>query len=62
MLDHNWGRVSSVQFPFMSTAVDVSRDPVSGKYVYSNLRNPDQSQVDPFASVWKMSLGLVYDF
>jgi hypothetical protein len=62
MIDHKWGRVTSVPFPFVAPAVDVSRDPATGKYVYSNLRLADQSRVDIFASVWRMSLGLMYDF
>jgi hypothetical protein len=62
MINHRWGRVTSVPFPYTAIAVDVTRDPASGKYVYSNLRLPDQSRVDVLASVWRMSLGLMYDF
>ncbi len=62
MIDHNWGRVTTVPFPYVATAVDVARDPMTGKYIYSNLRAPDQSRVDLLASVWRMSLGLMYDF
>ena len=62
LLDHKWGRSSSVPFPYMTPAVDVSYDQASGKYVYSNLRNPSATTVDAFASVWRISLGLMYDF
>jgi hypothetical protein len=62
MLDHKWGRVSGVGFPYVAPAVDVAYDPTMNKYVYSNLRSSNQNTVDLFSSVWKMSLGLVYDF
>jgi hypothetical protein len=62
LLDHKWGRASSVPFPYMAPAVDVSYDQASGKYIYSNLRNPSATTVDVFASVWRVSLGLMYDF
>jgi hypothetical protein len=62
MLRSSWGRASSVPFPFMTPAVDVSYDTATGKYVYSNLRNPSATRVDVLASVWRMSLGVSYDF
>ena len=62
MLNPKWGRVSLVPFPYNAIAVDVSRDPATGKYIYSNLRKADQSQVSLLASVWRMSIGLMYDF
>ncbi|MEO8840018.1 MAG: TonB-dependent receptor [Kofleriaceae bacterium] len=62
LLDHKWGRASSVPFPYMAPAVDVAFDQASGKYIYSNLRNPSATKVDVFASVWRVSLGLMYDF
>ena len=62
LLDSHWGRVSTTPFPYDSIAVDVARDPATGKYIYSNLRAPNQSTVDVLSSVWKMSLGLAYDF
>jgi len=62
LLNHNWGRQSSVPFPFMAPAVDVSYDAATGKYIYSNLRNPSPTRVDTVGSVWRMALGLAYDF
>jgi hypothetical protein len=62
LLDHKWGRVTSVPFPFAAPAVDLTYDGMTGKYVYSNLRAPDPSRVDVLASVWRMSIGLMYDF
>jgi hypothetical protein len=62
LLDHKWGRLTSVGFPYNTPAVDLSLDPATGKYVYSNLRPPDPNLVDVLSSVWRMSIGLMYDF
>jgi hypothetical protein len=62
LLDKKWGRTTTVPFPFNSVAVDVGRDPITGKYIYSNLRPPDQSVISVLASVWKASIGVMYDF
>jgi hypothetical protein len=62
LLDHKWGRATSVPFPYMAPAVDVSYDQATGKYIYSNLRNPSATTVDVFASLWRVSLGVMYDF
>ena len=62
LLNHKWGRSTSVPFPYMTPAVDVSYDAPSGKYVYSNLRPPSPTVVDILASVWRLSLGVTYDF
>jgi hypothetical protein len=62
MIDSKWGRVTTVPFPYVAVAVDVARDPATGKYIYSNLRPSNQSRVDLLSSVWRMALGVVYDF
>ena len=62
LLDSKWGRATSVPFPYMAPAVDVSYDQTTGKYIYSNLRNPSATTVDIFASLWRVSLGVMYDF
>jgi hypothetical protein len=62
LIDDNWGRYSQVGFPFLVPAVDVGYDAATGKYLYSNLRVNHQSRLDVLASVWRMSLGLIYDF
>ena len=62
LLHHSWGRSTSVPFPYMTPAVDVSYDNASGKYIYSNLRPPSPTVVDVLASVWRLSLGVTYDF
>ena len=62
MLNDKWGRAESVPFPFLAPAVDVNYDVATGKYVYSNLRQSSPERVDVLASVWRASLGLIYDF
>ncbi len=62
LIDHNWGRLTTVGFPFNTPAVDLSIDPATGTYVYSNLRPPDPTLVDVLSSVGRMSVGLMYDF
>jgi hypothetical protein len=66
LLNHNWGIFRQVQFPYYTQAVDVSVDRTSGAYVYSNLRAPNPTQgpqtADVLLSVWRLSLGLMYDF
>jgi Carboxypeptidase regulatory-like domain/TonB dependent receptor/TonB-dependent Receptor Plug Domain len=67
LLNNNWGRSSQVTFPFLAPAVDVSvvanpEVPGTVKYVYSNLRTLQPQRVDVLASVWRMSVGIIYDF
>ena len=62
LLDPRWGRDTSAPFPYMLPAVDVSYDDVQHKYIYSNLRNPNQNVVSFADSIWKISVGLSYDF
>ncbi|MEZ4363099.1 MAG: TonB-dependent receptor [Kofleriaceae bacterium] len=62
LLNDKWGRYSQVSFPFMVPAVDVNYDATTQKYVYSNLRTAPPQRVDVLASVWRMSVGLLYDF
>jgi hypothetical protein len=62
LVDHHWGRSTSVPFPYGSPAVDVSIDPSSGKYIYSNLRPANPTTVDLQSSLWRMSIGVMYDF
>ncbi|HSK04183.1 MAG TPA: TonB-dependent receptor [Kofleriaceae bacterium] len=62
LLNSRWGRQQSVPFPFTVPSVDVSYDAANDKYVYSRLRLPFGNRIDTLASVWRMSLGLMYDF
>ena len=62
LVNNDWGRYSQIGFPFLVPAVDVSIDPTTGTYIYSNLRTKTANRVDVLASVWRMSVGLMYDF
>ncbi|HEX2691744.1 MAG TPA: hypothetical protein VHN14_34275, partial [Kofleriaceae bacterium] len=62
LLDHKWGRAQAVPFPFVAPAVDLDYDRVNNKYVYSNLKSYNATRVDILQSVWRVSLGLMYDF
>ncbi|MFW7380934.1 MAG: TonB-dependent receptor [Oligoflexus sp.] len=62
LLNHRWGQVKQAPFPYFTRAVDVSYDAESGRYVYSNLnRNPAET-VRLTDSIWRLQLGVVYDF
>jgi hypothetical protein len=62
LIDHKWGRSTGVGFPYATPAVDVGIDTPTGKYVYSNLRNANPDFVDVLASVWRIGIGVMYDF
>jgi len=66
LLNSGWGIFRQVQFPFYTPAVDVSYDRAANSYVYSNLRSSNPTQgpqtADLLLSVWRVSLGLMYDF
>jgi len=62
LLNHKWGRAQAVPFPFATPAVDLDYDRVNNRYVYSNLRSTNPTRVDVLQSVWRVSLGLQYDF
>lgn len=63
LLNSRWGRHQSAPFPFFAPVVDVSYNATEGKYVYQNLRlRTDRFQTNMLLSVWRMSIGLMYDF
>lgn len=62
MLSNSFGRSRSVAFPYTPAAVDVGIDTPTGKYVYSNLRPASPYQTDVLASVWRVGIGMSYDF
>lgn len=62
LLKKTWGRQQAVGFPFTVPAVEVSYDAATEKYVYQGLRTGSPYRVDTLASVWRMSLGIIYDF
>ena len=62
LMNSRWGRQQSAPFPFTTAAVNVAYDTTTGKYIYTDLRRPFGYRTDALASVWRMSLGLMYDF
>lgn len=66
LLAHNRGPVPSVPFRYFTPAVDISVDRTTGVYhvLESAVAQPDQgaSTADLLLPVWRVSLGLMYDF
>jgi len=63
LLSSSWGVSRQTPFPYYTQAVDVAVDRANGNgYVYSALRSANPTQVDLLNSVWKISIGLMYDF
>jgi hypothetical protein len=62
LLNNKWGRAQAVPFPFVTPAVDLDYDRANNRYVYSNLKSYNATRVDILQSVWRVSLGLMYDF
>jgi hypothetical protein len=62
LLNHKWGRAQAAPFPYVAPAVDLDYDRANNKYVYSNLKADDPTTVDVLQSVWRVSIGLMYDF
>lgn len=61
-LNKNWGQVKQVDFPYMAAVADVSYDAASNRYIYSKLRTTEPDSVRLLESVWKMQIGVSYDF
>jgi len=62
LLNAKWGRAQAAPFPFIAPAVDLDYDRVNNRYQYSNIRSYNPTRVDVLQSVWRVSLGLQYDF
>jgi outer membrane receptor for ferrienterochelin and colicin len=66
LLNHDWGRSRAVPFPYFAQAVDVNVDRATGVYTYSALRSPNPTQLpsgqDLLQPLWRVSIGLMYDF
>jgi hypothetical protein len=66
LINRKWGRLQAVNFPYAVPIIyDVDYDRVNEAYVFSKPRayrpmNP--TTVDITQSVWRLSLGLMYDF
>lgn len=67
LLNSRWGRYAEVGFPYVWPVVNATINPVTGRYVYSalgggGLAAPSYGLVVPQVSVWRMNLGLRYQF
>lgn len=62
LLSSSWGVSRQVPFPYYTQAVDVAVDRTNNTYIYSGLRSANPTTVDLLNSVWKISIGLMYDF
>lgn len=62
LLNAKWGRAQAAPFPFIAPAVDLDYDRANNRYQYSNIRSYNPTRVDILQSVWRVSLGLQYDF
>ena len=62
LLHDKWGRAQAVPFPYAAPAVDLDYDRTNNKYIYTSTRTTNPTRVDIFQSVWRVSLGLQYDF
>jgi len=62
MLNSNWGEVKQVPFPFTVPVVDVDVDPITGRYIYSNLRTDDPETVNVGRSLWRVQINFMVSF
>ena len=68
LLNNDWGRFSQVGFPYVAPVVNAARDAATGKYVYSSIagvsgpRGPVYDLREPAVSVWRLNLGVRYQF
>jgi hypothetical protein len=63
---NDWGNARSVSFPFYTPAVDVTVNKTNGTYTYTSLRPSNPTTIptgaDLLQPLWRVSLGLMYDF
>lgn len=66
LLNRKWGRLQQTNFPYATPIVyDVDYDRTNEAYVFTNPRTPrpvNPTVVDITQSVWRLSIGLMYDF
>jgi len=60
LLKSSWGTFRSTNFHFVKPLVDVNI--VGGKYVYSNVTIPGDTPIRTLPSLWKIRLGVSYEF
>jgi len=61
LLKNSWGRFESTSFWFVKPLVDVAVDG-SGNYTYSNVTIPGKTPIRTLPSLWKIRLGVSYEF
>ncbi len=64
LLNKDWGRFEQVSFPFAVPVVQVTGvDPATNRYIYSGSVGSKNLSLSPVAqSVWRMQLGIRYQF
>ena len=62
LINSKWGTLEAVSFPYTVPVVDVTYDPGSQRYQYSNLRSQKPEQLDLTASLWRVQMTLMYEF
>jgi hypothetical protein len=66
LLNSDWGLFRQVAFPYYTPAVDVGYDRANNSYTYYNLRSPNPTSgpgnADVLLSVWRVGVGIMYDF
>jgi hypothetical protein len=66
MINRKWGRLQQVNFPYFTPIIyDVDYDRVNDAYIFAkprSFRPMNPTVVDITQSVWRLSLGLMYDF
>jgi Carboxypeptidase regulatory-like domain/TonB-dependent Receptor Plug Domain/TonB dependent receptor len=62
LLNSNWGTLEQVPFPYVAPVVDVTYNPTTQRYEYSNLRTEKPEQVSLIGSLWRVQMTLMYEF
>jgi hypothetical protein len=63
LINKDWGRFEQVGFPYVVPVLAASLDPATGKYVYSGTPRAKSYSINPVEnSVWRMQLGIRYQF
>jgi len=61
LLNNKWGRYRSTSFHFVKPLADVAID-ANGNYTYSKITIPGDASLRTLPSLWKIRLGVKYDF
>jgi outer membrane receptor for ferrienterochelin and colicin len=68
LINKDWGRLASVQFPYVAPVLNATINPATGRYTYSPLPGrtapaPANFVMSPAqSSVWQMQLGVRFEF